>query len=107
MSLSLSALPALNATLNGLCAVLLVAGRVANVRRETYETILSVLEGEIDSLEAEEDTEASAAQLEALRSLRHVIERLLRRATEPRASAEPDAGNGNGAKPRKRTVTID
>ncbi len=85
-------------------------GRVAHVRRETYETILTVLDAEIAGLEAGESTEASEAQLEALRSLRNVIERQLRRATEGRrrpADEEAGEGNGNAAKQRRRTVTIE
>lgn len=82
-------------------------GRVAHVRRETYETILAVLDAEIVALEEAEVSDAGEAQLEALRALRNVIERQLRRTAEPKERGKEDAGNGDTAKPRKRTVTID
>lgn len=83
-------------------------GRVAHVRRETYETILDVLDEEIGRLEDEEPGEAVDAQLAALRSIRVVIERQLRRTEPGRKDAEGETdGNGHTARTRKRSVTID
>lgn len=83
-------------------------GRVVHVRRETFEAVLDVLDQEIAQLDDQEATAATTAQLDALRSLRTVIERQLRRATQPRKPAEGKRkGNGDTPKPRKRSVTID
>ena len=80
-------------------------GRTAHTRRETYETILNVLDDEIDRLAAEDPSESVNAQLDALRAIRNVIERQLRHATAP-----PGKTNGDGdgkPSPRLRSVTID
>ena len=84
-------------------------GRVAHVRRETYETILGVLDDEIARLESEEDSESAAAQVEVLRSLRNVLERHLRRTQEPHGDGKPEeTGKKRGrSAARTRKVEID
>ena len=81
-------------------------GRTAHARRETYETILGVLDEEIERLAAEPSSDAVDAQLDALRSIRNVIERQLRHATAPAGKTNGKDGDAK-KKPRKRTVTID
>lgn len=82
-------------------------GRTAYTRRETYETILAVLDDEIERLHAEPASEAVDAQLDALRSIRQVLERQLRHTAEPPKPSNGTEGTGGAPKPHARTVSID